>query len=154
MKSYFQSVAGNIRAQSHCKHRWGLSWVELSGELEHQLVCQRTHTSHKATETGRDTWMGHPAPPIRHSAGSRAALGIEAPVLTCSTSRLNYKWINRAADTETMKRRETEVHRVCILIFFLMTIPATHLSPNRHQSTPRVCVCVCALDTDVQIFCT
>lgn len=133
-------------ASPHLAATWGRSWMEWSGKLEHQLVCQRTLTSHKAqTERDRDTWRGHPGPSITHSAGgadrSRGCspdTGQHFP----STSLFNCKWINCAADTERMRQRETGVRWLCILIFSLMTTPATHLSPNRYQSTACRCMCL------------
>lgn len=121
----------------------GLSWTDA--KLEHRLVCQRTRKlltkQQKETETPGRVTLDHRSEPAGPLWGLRPRRRTTFP-LTCSTSLLNCKWINRAADTERTRQRETEGHWVRILIFFLMTIPATHSSPNRQPSTESVCCCV------------
>ena len=117
--------------------------AELDGpEQEWTLnLFAKGHLRLTKCQKERGGLMGHPGPSIRPSAGSWATLGRSARrrttfPLTCSTSPLNFKRINRAADTEKMR----QLRRVCILIFSLMTIPATHFSsPNRYQSAARLC---------------
>lgn len=91
---------------------WSLSWME---EPDHQRVCQRTRTpteqqGAKKTKTPEQVTLHHWSEPPRPAGllwGLRPRRSATFP-LTCSTSLLNYKWINRAARSRRMKQRSTE----------------------------------------------
>lgn len=92
----------------------GLSWTD--SKPERRLVCQRTRKlltkQQKEPETPGRVTLDHrsdPRQPVGPLWGLRPRRRTTFP-LTCSTSPLNCKWINRAADTERTRRRETEGH--------------------------------------------
>lgn len=142
------SVSGTIRSQWHHKHRWpALIWQQRGAWAGWRSWTARGRGSlsqkqQKETKTPGRVTLDHRSEPPQPDGllwGLRPRRRTTFP-LTCSTSPLNCKWINRAADSERMKQRGP---LSVILIAFLMTKPASHTRLLIDIQLLRVCGCVC-----------